>query len=217
MSRKTCFGHRCISCDCLSRQRGVKQAGGRLLQVSFDDGKVRLRKFLCTAGRYTRVKVIHAEVSQNVVHARTKGWMTSTRPIGPGKLRDFGLQWPGSNPGRGTCFELLEWNACRFLKIGGQAKCNPVLFVVFWPFLIVFRAVIWLWAKKHEFFEVSGIVFEFAQSADQLFHCGKLDGVCSSSTDLKSITRFFDKWREAHFSSLIPMVPKNKRKEKDFP
>ena len=29
--------------------------------------------------RCTRVKVIRVEVSQNVVHARTTGWMTSTR------------------------------------------------------------------------------------------------------------------------------------------
>ena len=34
----------------------------------------------------SRVKVIRVEVSQNVVHARTTGWMTSARP---GKLRDF--------------------------------------------------------------------------------------------------------------------------------
>ena len=45
--------------------------------------------------RCTRVKVIRVEVSQNVVHARTTGWMTSTRP---GKLRDFGLQPRRSNP-----------------------------------------------------------------------------------------------------------------------
>ena len=45
--------------------------------------------------RCTRVKVIRVELSQNVVHARTMGWMTSTRP---GKLRDFGLQPRGSNP-----------------------------------------------------------------------------------------------------------------------
>ena len=42
----------------------------------------------------TRVKVIRVEVSQNVVHARTTGWMTSTRP---GKLRNFGLQLRRSN------------------------------------------------------------------------------------------------------------------------
>ena len=53
------------------------------LSVLFD--KKVSRGLLRKAG--TRVKVIRVEVSQNVVHARTSGWMTSTRP---GKLRDFG-------------------------------------------------------------------------------------------------------------------------------
>ena len=47
--------------------------------------------------------------------------------------------------------------------------------------------------------------------ADHLFDCGKLDGVCSSSTDLKIIT-IFDTWREAQFSSPIPVVPSLKKK-----
>ena len=49
--------------------------------------------------------VIRVEVSQNVVQARTTGWMISTRP---GKRRDFGLQPRTSNLSRRTCFELSE-------------------------------------------------------------------------------------------------------------
>ena len=70
----------------------------RQLEFSFFDGEINVNfewYTLCALGRCTRVKVIRVEVSQNVVHARTTGWMTSTRP---GKLRDFGLQLRGSNP-----------------------------------------------------------------------------------------------------------------------
>ena len=52
--------------------------------------------------------------------------------------------------------------------------------------------------------------------ADHLFDCGKLDGVCSSSTDLKIIT-IFRYVKSSAISSPIPVVPslkKKKRKEK---
>ena len=73
--------------------------------------------------RCTRVKVIRVEVSQNDVHARITGWMTSTRA---GKGRDFSLQPRGSNPRRGTCFELSEWKA---LGSGTfDVRLNAILF-----------------------------------------------------------------------------------------
>ena len=97
--------------------------------------------------RCTRVKVIRVEVSQNVVHARTTGWMTSTRP---GKLRDFGLQPRKSNPRSRNLFWALGVKSTWFLNFGGQAKCKLVSVVDSWPFLVVFGAVIPLWLKKHE-------------------------------------------------------------------
>ena len=73
---------------------------------------------LSTNDRCTRVKVIRVEVSQNVVHARTTGWMTSTRP---GKLRDFGLQPRRSNPRSRNLFWALGVKSTWFLNFGGQA------------------------------------------------------------------------------------------------
>ena len=97
--------------------------------------------------RCTRVKVIRVEVSQNVVHARTTGWMTSTRP---GKLRDFGLPPRRSNPRSRNLFWALGVESTWFLNFGGQAKCKLVLVVDSWPSLVVFGVVIPLWVKKHE-------------------------------------------------------------------
>ena len=97
--------------------------------------------------RCTRVKVIRVEVSQNVVHARTTGWMTSTRP---GKLRDFGLQPRRSNPRSRNLFWALGVKSTWFLNFGGQAKCKLILVVDSWPSLVVFGVVIPLWVKKHE-------------------------------------------------------------------
>ena len=97
--------------------------------------------------RCTRVKVIRVEVSQNVVHARTTGWMTSTLP---GKLRDFGLQPRGSNPRSRNLLWALGVKSTWFLNFGGQAKCKLVLVVDSWPSLVVFGVVIPLWVKKHE-------------------------------------------------------------------
>ena len=73
--------------------------------------------------RCTRVKVIRVEVSQNVVHARTTGWMTSTRA---GKGRDFGLQPRRSNPRKGTCFELSEWKALGSWTL--EVRLSAILF-----------------------------------------------------------------------------------------
>ena len=81
---------------------------------------------LITQCRCTRVKVIRVEVSQNVVHARTTGWMTSTRP---GKLRDFGLQPRRSHPRSRNLFLDLGEKSTWFLNYGGQAKCKLVLVV----------------------------------------------------------------------------------------
>ena len=100
-----------------------------------------------SSSRCTRVKVIRVEVSQNVVHARTTGWMTSTRP---GKLRDFGLQPRRSNPRSRNLFWALVVKSTWFLNFGGQAKCKLVLVVDSWPSLVVFGVVIPLWVKKHE-------------------------------------------------------------------
>ena len=97
--------------------------------------------------RCTRVKVIRVEVSQNVVHARTTGWMTSARP---GKLWDFGLQPRRSNPRSRNLFWALGVKSTWFLNFGGQAKCKLVLVVDSWPSLVVFGVVIPLWVKKHE-------------------------------------------------------------------
>ena len=97
--------------------------------------------------RCTRVKVIRVEVSQNVVHARTTGWMTSTRP---GKLRDFGLQPRRSNPRSRNLFWALGVKSTWFLNFGVQAKCKLVLVVDSWPSLVVFGVVTPLWVKKHE-------------------------------------------------------------------
>ena len=96
--------------------------------------------------RCTRVKVIRVEVSQNIVHARTTGWMTSTRP---GKLRDFGLQPRRSNPRSRNLFWAHGVKSTWFLNFGGQAKCKLVLVVDSWPSLVVFGVVIPLWVKKY--------------------------------------------------------------------
>ena len=55
-----------------------------------------------------------------------------------------------------------------------------------------------------------------AVDADHLFDCGKLDGVCSSSTDLKIITIFRYVKRSAIFFSNTcgAIVKKKKRKKK---
>ena len=55
--------------------------------------------------RCTHVKVIRVEVSQNVLHTRTKGWLTSTRS---GIFLYFGLRPRRSNPRRTICFEPSE-------------------------------------------------------------------------------------------------------------
>ena len=114
----------------------------------FDDFWVRAYRFdFSPRRRCTRVKVIRVEVSQNVVHARTTGWMTSTRP---GKLRDFGLQPRRSNPRSRNLLWDLGVKSTWFLNFGGQAKCIFVLVVDSWPSLVVFGVVIPLWVKKHE-------------------------------------------------------------------
>ena len=62
--------------------------------------------------------------------------------------------------------------------------------------------------------------FEIAV-ADHLFDCGKLDGVCSSSTDLKIITIFRYVNRSAIFFSntcgAIVKKKKEKKRKKDCP
>ena len=55
----------------------------------------------------------------------------------------------------------------------------------------------------------------------KIFGWGNLDGVCSSSTDLKIIMNFLSvTWRDAQFSFPIPVVPslkkKTKKSEKDL-
>ena len=171
---------------------------------------------------YTGVKVIRVEVSQNVVslHARTTGWMTYTRA---GKGQDFGLQPRRSNPRRGTCFELSEWKALGSWTLG-QAKCNLVFVVDSWPSLVVFEVWSRLWAnsKKHELSDESWLFFFFfffffdRTMADHLFHCGKLDGVCSSSIDLKIITIFwYMKWSTIFLFNTSDAIVKKKKKKKE--
>ena len=98
-------------------------------------------------GREGEGEGVRVEVSQNVVHTRTTGWVTSTRP---GKLRDFGLQPRRSNPRSRNLFWALGVKSTWFLNFGGQAKCKLVLVVDSWPPLVVFGVVIPLWVKKHE-------------------------------------------------------------------
>ena len=169
--------------------------------------------------RCTRVKVIRVEVSQNIVHARTTGWMTSTRP---GKLRDFGLQPRRSNPRSRNLFWALGVKSTWFLNFGGQAKCKLVLVVDSWPSLVVFGVVIPLWVRnmnKSDESCLSSFFFEIAQSLITFLIAGNLTECVQVQLTWK-LSRFFDTWREAQFSSPIPVVPslkklkKKKRKEK---
>ena len=57
--------------------------------------------------------------------------------------------------------------------------------------------------------------FEIAQSLITCVDCGKLDGVCSSSTDLKIITIFrYVKRSAIFFSNTCGAIAKKERKEK---
>ena len=90
-----------------------------------------------------------------------------------------------------------------FLNFGGQAKCNLDLVVNSWPSLVVFGVVIPLWVEKHALSDEMESAFFFWNLivAYHLFGCGKIDGVCSSSTDLQIITIFRYAWRdEQNFS-----------------
>ena len=85
------------------------------------------------------------------------------------------------------------------MNFGGQAKWNPVLVVDFSPSVVVFGVVIPLWVKKHELSDEvdshgSFFIFYFSflrsHSRWSPLGCRKLDGVCSSSTDLTIIPIF---------------------------
>ena len=137
-----------IFCDD-ARRGGISTCGVPFRSQSFlaTRHQVEAEQFGSASSRCTRVKVIRVEVSQNVVHARTTGWMTSTRP---GKLRDFGLQPRRSNPRSRNLLWALGVKSTWFLNFGGQAKCKLILVGDSWPSLVVFGVVIPLWVKKHE-------------------------------------------------------------------
>ena len=74
--------------------------------------------------------------------------------------------------------------------------------------------------NKHELFDEiigeSGFFFRDRTVADHLFKCEKLDGVCSSSTDLKIITIFRYVKRCAIFlSNTCGAIVKKKKKRKE--
>ena len=90
-----------------------------------------------------------------------------------------------------------------------------VLVVDSWPSLAVFWVVIvgeesWIiWRDLAFFF----FFFWDRTIADHLFDCGKLDGVRSSSTDLKIITIFRYVKRSTIFSP-VPVMPSSKKEKK---
>ena len=133
----------------------------------------------------------------------------------PGKLRDFGLQPRRSNPRSRNLLWAIGVKSTWFLNFGGQAKCKLVLVVHSWPSLVVFE---W-WSrcewrnmnKSEESYLFS--FFEIAQSLITFLIAGNLTECVPVQLTWK-LSRFFDSWREAHFSSPIPVVPSLKKKKK---
>ena len=101
-----------------------------------------------------------------------------------------------------------------FLNFGGQAKCKLVLVVGSWPSLVFLE-----WWSRCEWRNMNKsdksclfLRLQFAQSLITFLIAGNFTE-CVQVQLIWKLSRFFDTWREAQFSSPIPVVPSLKKKK----
>ena len=118
---------------------------------------------------------------------------------------------------RGTCFELSEWKALGSWTLEVRLNAN-LFYLLTLDLLLLFLE--WWSRCEWRINPTRAAFFSFfwdCTVADHLFDCGKLDWVCSSSTDLKIITIFrYVKRSAIFFSNTCGAIVKkiNKKKNK---